>query len=146
MICMIRYGYKDLRDTYDFESHIMDKAVEFLQRVDHNDEMFGAPLSPLNHGIDAVAAIGENEPFALGRRRSMKSGELEEVEKLTEARQVGVAYMIGNTCVVPQKGSFFLRKLAINIYGFLRQNCRRPAVSLGIPHTSLIEVGMIYHV
>jgi len=143
---MVRYGYKDLRDSYDFESEIMDKALEFFQCGDHNDEMFSTSHSPLNHVVDAVAAVSENGPFAFGRRRSIRSGELEEVEKLTEARQVGVAYMIGNTCVVPRQGSFFLKKLAINIYRFLRQNCRRPAVSLGIPHTSLIEVGMIYHV
>ncbi|KAL9233736.1 hypothetical protein vseg_008692 [Gypsophila vaccaria] len=61
-------------------------------------------------------------------------------------RAAGVAYMIGNTRVVAECGSSLLKKVAINfIYRFLRGN-ERPEASRGIPHTSLIEIGILYHV
>ncbi|KAK9684109.1 hypothetical protein RND81_10G186900 [Saponaria officinalis] len=71
-----------------------------------------------------------------------------ELQKLRQAKlNGGVAYMIGNTRIEATVGSSFLKKFAINfIYKFLRQNCRHPAVPLGIPHTSLIEVGIIYRI
>lgn len=146
--CTVRYGYKDLRDAYDFESHLIDRVVEFLRCGDHNGATF-PPNSPSNHARDRNDVVNETGSLAIGRRRVRFQGvepSINGVEKLMEARQVGVAYMIGNTCVVPREGSFFFKKVAVNIYGFLRQNCRRPAVELGIPHTALIEVGMVYHV
>ncbi|OMO70492.1 hypothetical protein CCACVL1_18884 [Corchorus capsularis] len=70
-----------------------------------------------------------------------------ELEDLTEAKESGLAYMMGSTCVLATETSSYFKKFVINIvYGFLRQNCRRPATSLGVPHTSLIEVGMVYRV
>lgn len=71
----------------------------------------------------------------------------EEVEEVMEAKDSGVVYMMGHTYVKALRSSSLPKKLAINaVYGFLRQNCRHPAVSLGVPHANLIEVGMVYHV
>ena len=55
--------------------------------------------------------------------------------------------MSGHTCVQAHESSPAVKKFAINVvYGFLRRNSRRPAAELGVPHTSLIEVGMTYSV
>ncbi|XP_009411692.2 potassium transporter 7 isoform X1 [Musa acuminata AAA Group] len=71
----------------------------------------------------------------------------EELMALLEAKQAGVAYIMGHSYVKARKTSSFMKKIAIDVaYSFLRKNCRGPAVALNIPHISLIEVGMIYHV
>jgi KUP system potassium uptake protein len=70
-----------------------------------------------------------------------------ELADLIEAKEAGVAYVMGHSYVKAKKSSSFLKKLAINVvYTFLRRNCRDPAMTLSIPHISLIEVGMIYYV
>ncbi|KAG8074949.1 hypothetical protein GUJ93_ZPchr0006g46465 [Zizania palustris] len=70
-----------------------------------------------------------------------------EVKELLEEKEAGVSYMIGHTCVFAHESSSAIKKFVVNVvYGFLRRNSRRPAVVLGIPHTSLIEVGMAYRV
>ena len=125
----------------------MDGIDEFLQHEAQDGEI-QAPSSSVSHSTESDA-VSEAGTVALGRRR-VRFREPERnvgVERLSEAKQMGVAYMIGNTRVVAREESSFLKKFAINlIYRFLRQNCQRPAVALGIPHTSLIEVGMVYYI
>uniref|UniRef100_K3ZR67 Potassium transporter n=1 Tax=Setaria italica TaxID=4555 RepID=K3ZR67_SETIT len=71
----------------------------------------------------------------------------DELSDLLEAKEAGVAYIIGHSYVKARRNSNFLKKFAINYaYSFLRKNCRGPSVTLHIPHISLIEVGMIYYV
>ncbi|KAG1371190.1 putative potassium transporter 2 [Cocos nucifera] len=71
----------------------------------------------------------------------------EELMALVEAKGAGVAYIMGHSYIKARRTSSFLKKFVINVaYSFLRKNCRGPAVALNIPHISLIEVGMIYHV
>uniref|UniRef100_A0A0D6R6M7 Potassium transporter n=1 Tax=Araucaria cunninghamii TaxID=56994 RepID=A0A0D6R6M7_ARACU len=71
----------------------------------------------------------------------------EELSELIEAKEAGVAYILGHSYIKARKSSSFLKKFAIDVgYSFLRKNCRGPAVALNIPHISLIEVGMIYYV
>ncbi|RLN12426.1 putative potassium transporter 13 [Panicum miliaceum] len=86
-----------------------------------------------------AGAGGEEE-----EEEEMKSSE---VKTLLEERESGVSYMIGHTCVQADESSPAVKKFAVNIvYGFLRRNSRSPAAELGVPHTSLIEVGMTYRV
>ncbi|XP_031505622.1 potassium transporter 4-like isoform X2 [Nymphaea colorata] len=71
----------------------------------------------------------------------------DELMDLIEAKDAGVAYVMGHSKIKARKRSSFFKKLAIDIgYSFLRKNCRGPSVALNIPHISLIEVGMIYYV
>nr|BAE93236.1 potassium transporter [Phragmites australis] len=71
----------------------------------------------------------------------------DELSDLLEAKEAGVAYIIGHSYVKARKNSNFLKTFAIDYaYSFLRKNCRGPSVTLHIPHISLIEVGMIYYV
>lgn len=85
--------------------------------------------------------------FVLPENPSMDSSVREELMDLIQAKEAGVAYIMGHSYVKARRTSPFLKKLAIDIgYSFLRKNCRGPAVALNIPHISLIEVGMIYYV
>lgn len=114
---MIRYGYNDLMDSHKIETKLIEQVAEILK-----------------------TECNCKEPTYLGSRK-------EELQEFMEAREAGVACMISNTYVVACEGSSFVKKFAVNIvYGFLRRNSRRPATTLGIPHTSLVEVGMVYHV
>ncbi|KAL5746576.1 hypothetical protein ACOSP7_027722 [Xanthoceras sorbifolium] len=152
--CIARYGYKDLRDSYKFESELIDKVAEFL-RHECNVEglaVFGQQSSV--YIIDSVTRTAKKAGGGGGgtgeRKRVVlqcpKSGE-ESVRELMEAKEAGVAYMTSNTYVLASEASSFVKRLAINtVYGFLRRNSRHTATTLGIPHTSLIEVGMAYHV
>lgn len=70
----------------------------------------------------------------------------EELMELVEAKRVGAAYVIGHSHVKAKWNSSVMKRFAINLYSFLRKNCRSPAVGLNIPQTCLIKVGMNYHV
>ncbi|WVZ25610.1 hypothetical protein V8G54_004154 [Vigna mungo] len=70
----------------------------------------------------------------------------EELMELVEAKCTGAAYVIGHSNVKANWNSSFIKKFAIDLYSFLRKNCRAPVVGLNIPSISLIKVGMNYHV
>lgn len=155
--CVVRYGYRDARrDSYNFENQLIEKVEEFLQYG--TDEVgrcrvLGVEMVPVKKPsglvVDAVAVGPENGAGTVRRKKVcfQNVGVTEEVKELVEARESGVAYMMGNTSVMARESSSLVKKFVINIvYGFLRRNCRRPAVALGIPQTSLIEVGVVYHV
>jgi KUP system potassium uptake protein len=173
--CVVRYGYKEgRRDHFNFENQLLVKVVEFLRlQADGSDgersssasgEMSVIPAAPSQAVVDALASMSsceidyagndkgyskkvrfEEMPAAAAawRREETRS----EVRELLEEREAGVSYMVGHTCVFAHESSSAVKKFAVNVvYGFLRRNSRRPAVVLGIPHTSLIEVGMVYRV
>ncbi|XWS18734.1 hypothetical protein CRYUN_Cryun32bG0070100 [Craigia yunnanensis] len=155
--CVIRYGYKDQRkDSHDFESHLIETVTKFLQCGSDDDELrvFGRELA-LNQQKSSppedVTALRLDNGISTGSSKKTVRfrgvGCSKELEDLIEARESGMAYMMGSTCVLASETSSYLKKFVINIvYRFLRQNCRRPATALGVPHTSLIEVGMVYKV
>lgn len=71
----------------------------------------------------------------------------EELQDLMEAREAGVAYILGHSYVKAKQGSSFVKKLVINFgYEFLRRNSRGPTLALSIPQASTLEVGMVYHI
>lgn len=155
--CIVRFGYKDARkDTHAFESHMIETVAKFLQR--HSDDgdagAFGGEMTVNRQEpswpVDDVALRLENGAADEASQKTVRFRGVvcsQELEDLEEAREAGMAYMIGNTCVLARETSSYVKKFVINIvYGFLRQNCRRPSTALGVPHTSLIEVGMVYHV
>ncbi|WJZ97245.1 hypothetical protein VitviT2T_015866 [Vitis vinifera] len=156
--CIVRYGYRDVRkDTYAFEGHVVNSVAEFLKGNSDGcveSRAYGGEMTairqPSSQLVDVVIRQPENGAATGTSRRKVRFsgvGFNKEVEELEAAREAGLAYMMGNTCVMASETSSYLKKFVIDIvYGFLRQNCRRPATSLGVPHTSLIEVGMVYRV
>jgi KUP system potassium uptake protein len=108
--------------------------------------------------LRSLQSIYELEAVGSVRRRRRVRFQIDEEERidpqvrdelsdLLEAKEAGVAYIIGHSYVKARKNSSFLKTFAINYaYSFLRKNCRGPSVTLHIPHISLIEVGMIYYV
>lgn len=85
--------------------------------------------------------------FLLPESPKIEDGAREELRDLQEAREAGIAYIMGHAHVRAKQGSSWIKKLVINLgYDFLRRNSRAPAYPLSIPHASTLEVGMIYHV
>ncbi|GAB2214218.1 hypothetical protein Droror1_Dr00018558 [Drosera rotundifolia] len=71
----------------------------------------------------------------------------QELEDLMEAREAGIAYIVGHAHVCAKRGSNVIKKLAVNFcYDFLSRNCREVAYPVSVPHATSLEVGMRYHV
>lgn len=71
----------------------------------------------------------------------------EELHELMEAREAGMAFILGHSYVRAKRGSSWTKKVVINYgYDFLRRNSRGPTYALSIPHASTLEVGMVYYV
>lgn len=152
--CIVRYGYKDARkDSYAFESHLLETVAEFVLRDTDGCGNFGGEMA-VTHQTSSPPVFEDPMPFEneamSSQRKGLRSRGVrcrQELEELLAAREAGVAYMMGNTCVIASEASSHVKKFLINVvYAFLRKNSRRPALALGVPHTSLIEVGMVYHV
>ncbi|KAK9103986.1 hypothetical protein Scep_020830 [Stephania cephalantha] len=85
--------------------------------------------------------------FQVAERSGMDDCVRDELMELIEAKEAGVAYIMGHSRVKARRSSSLLKKVAIDVaYSFLRKSCRGPALALNIPHVSLVEVGMIYYV
>lgn len=156
--CIVRYGYRDGRkDTYEFERHLLNSVAEFVKG--NSDDYVESVTDGVETSTtrqtstqpkDVVIRQTENGVASGASRRKVRFSGVEgnkEMAELEAAREAGLTYMMGNTCVIASESSSCLKKFLINIvYGFLRRNCHHPATSLGVPHTSLIEVGMVYRV
>lgn len=71
----------------------------------------------------------------------------EELQELMEARESGVAYILGQSYMKAKPGSSLMKKMVINFgYEFLRRNSRSPSNVVSVPHASSLEVGMMYQV
>jgi KUP system potassium uptake protein len=85
--------------------------------------------------------------FEIPKSPNLSPAVREELMELIEAKEAGVAYVLGHSYVKAKRSSSLLKKFAIDVaYTFLRRNCRGPSVALSVPHLCLIEVGMIYYV
>ncbi|KAL8159738.1 hypothetical protein V2J09_001275 [Rumex salicifolius] len=71
----------------------------------------------------------------------------EELQALMEARESGMAFILGHSYVKAKSGSSLIKKIVINLgYDFLRRNSRGPSYALSLPHASMLELGMVYQV
>lgn len=85
--------------------------------------------------------------FVVPESPKINVGAKEELAELMEAREAGIAYILGNTYMRAKQGSSLVRRFAIDYgYEFLRRNSRTATYALSVPHASSLEVGMIYHV
>ncbi|KAG2685124.1 hypothetical protein I3760_10G109800 [Carya illinoinensis] len=142
------YGYKDAKkDSYAFERGLMETMEEFLLR---NCDDCGNSRGGGGGGmaviwqlwrpqVDGGHVLSENAAGSSQsevRFRGVRCSQ--ELEKVEAAKEAGLAYMMGNTSIIASDTSSYMKKFVIDIvYAFLRRNCRRPALALGVPHTSL---------
>jgi len=139
-------------DCNERMSVISTPAESLMKMVvsDDQEEDGHRPHSRSPVGIRAIDMGSRKKKkvrFEIPKSPSMDSAVKNELKELVEAKEAGVAYILGHSYVKAKESSFMLKKFAIDIaYSFLRKNCRGPSATLSIPHISLIEVGMIYYV
>ncbi|PPD94213.1 hypothetical protein GOBAR_DD08755 [Gossypium barbadense] len=111
--------------------------------------------------VDSSEIVGTSEPrvakspekvrkrvrFIVPESSQIDNGMKEELRELMEAREAGMAFILGHSYVRAKKGSSLIKKIVINLgYDFLRRNSRGPTYALSIAHASTLEVGMVYQV
>ncbi|KAI5082964.1 hypothetical protein GOP47_0002707 [Adiantum capillus-veneris] len=132
-------------------------GMQLVLPTDDGDVFQAVSLSSSKSAtLQSFQSVSELESPQLRRRRvrfelpknpNIAPSVRDEMIELIEAKQAGVAYVLGHSYVRAKKTSPYLKRLAIDVgYSFLRKNCRGPAVALNIPHICLIEVGMIYYI
>ncbi|PON57563.1 Potassium transporter [Parasponia andersonii] len=157
--CIVRYGYKDLQqENYDFENKLVSGIVQFVEKEEERGSGFNISDTEAFYAPEHTFMISnqeENRVQPLCDFQEMKSGigHLEnslctdESLKILKAKEYGITYILGHSYAKSKKSSSVLKKIAIDIvYAFLSKNSRGPDVALNVPHTSLLEVGMIYYV
>ncbi|KAG1364350.1 potassium transporter 10 [Cocos nucifera] len=175
--CIVRYGYHDVhKDDLDFEKDLVWSIAEFIRsggskpngmvaesekdeermavvgagiRLCEDDGEPADATSPSDSREiqSPVIATRKKVRFVLPESPQMDAGVREELQELMEAREAGMAFILGHSYVRAKRGSGWVKRLAIDVvYDFLRRNSRGPGYAVSIPHASTLEVGMIYHV
>ncbi|KAJ3679083.1 hypothetical protein LUZ60_017094 [Juncus effusus] len=171
--CIVRYGYRDFpKDDLEFEKDLTCSIAEFIR-----SDTCRAPIGPstpdlLKEEEEKLSVVGSgyrfqeadendrNTPgcskkkkekkkvrFLVPESEKMDVSVREEMRELMEAREAGMAFILGNCYVKAKSGSGLFRRFVINfVYEFLRKNSRGPTYAVSIPHASTLEVGMVYHV
>lgn len=170
--CIARYGYHDIvSDDVVFEEDLVSSIAEFIRtdRTKHEDSLesvgnvekmavIGASprakgimfwddgdLSPTEDGSPEVAR--KTVSFFVSESPEIKKRVEAEMNELMEAREVGMAFILGHCYVKAKMGSNLIKKIAIDVgYDLLRRNSRTPTCASSFPRASTLEVGMIYHV
>ncbi|CAM0909930.1 unnamed protein product [Alopecurus aequalis] len=108
----------------------------------------GSTVGPSRAGAGGEVGVRKRVRFVLPATTPRpNAGVQEELRELTEAREAGMAFILGHCYVKAKSGSSFLRRFVINFgYDFLRRNSRGPTYAVTVPHASTLEVGMIYYV
>ncbi|KAJ6716332.1 POTASSIUM TRANSPORTER [Salix koriyanagi] len=167
--CIVRYGYKDLQqENYDFENRLVSGIVQFVETEEESaskltSESFREfestafkgfvdsdhPYTSSSHKEKMVQSTCDiqAEVAKTGSERPENTQLKQESLRILEAKESGVAYILGHSHAKAKKSSSIIKKFAIDVvYTFLSKNSREPDVVLNVPHTSLLEVGMIYYV
>ncbi|KAL2317466.1 hypothetical protein Fmac_031342 [Flemingia macrophylla] len=164
--CIVRYGYKDLQqENYNFENKLVSAIIKFvemesvLEPIQQELSMDGGNinvdhLGVSQHTLHSSCCVEKNFPFPCVLRVKKNDDEhlqespyKDESIQILKAKESGVTYILGHSYAEAKKSSSILKKFAIDVvYAFLSKNCRDPDVFLNVAHTSLLEVGMVYHV
>uniref|UniRef100_A0A7N0TH18 Potassium transporter n=1 Tax=Kalanchoe fedtschenkoi TaxID=63787 RepID=A0A7N0TH18_KALFE len=128
--CVVRYGYRNTQqDIFDFENKLVSGIIGFIESE------------------DASVKVPASDEMLVQVQQFEKPPVKPESLQISAARESGVAYILGHSHAKAKEPSSVVRKLAINaVLAFLAKNCREPDVTLNVPRSSLLEVGMIYYV
>ncbi|EPS67352.1 hypothetical protein M569_07420, partial [Genlisea aurea] len=165
--CIVRYGYRDAqKDDVQFENELVGSIAEFIRATnsDDDDDMVVVGESSVTavrqeeegdgnddgivevvREIECVVPEKKRVRFLVPDSPPEMSAEEAEMMELMEAREGGVAYIVGHSYVRAKKGSSLVKRVVINlVYDFLRRNSKSPIDALDLPQTSTLEVGMVY--
>ncbi|KAI8574039.1 hypothetical protein RHMOL_Rhmol01G0323400 [Rhododendron molle] len=152
--CVVRYGYKDLQqENYDFEDKLVYAIIQFVETEGGGqmppviESSPSLTLTHPNHEGRFTRSLLDFNVTVLGNGQLEGSYLRDESLDILKARESGIAYILGHSHAKAKNSSSIFKKFAIDVvYAFLSKNCREPDVAMSVPHTSLLEVGMIYYV
>ncbi|XP_031271892.1 potassium transporter 1 isoform X2 [Pistacia vera] len=163
--CIVRYGYKDLQqENYDFENRLVSEILQFVETEEESAPRPTTEECVGDSDIEVLHASGHSRKKSNHKENTERSSHdfrvtesgiehpdnfllKDESLQILKAKESGVAYIVGHSYAKAKKSSSILKKFTINVvFAFLSKNCREPEVVLNVPHTSLLEVGMIYYV
>jgi KUP system potassium uptake protein len=130
-------------------SVVRSSSIRMLEEVGSVEHTVGPSHSrEIQSPTSAAVGVKKRVRFVLpATSPKLNAGVQEELQELSDAREAGMAFILGHSHVRAQSGSSFLRRLVINVcYDFLRRNSRGPNYAVTIPHASTLEVGMMYYV
>ncbi|XP_006355974.1 potassium transporter 6-like [Solanum tuberosum] len=140
----LRKDFEDLTVVGTPSTHL--SGVQLCEDEDVSAELVGTSerkeiLSP------RVTKPKKRVRFVIPESPKIDRSAQEELRELMEAREAGIAYILGHSYVRAKQGSSLFKKIAINFgYDFLRRNSRPSTYTLSVPHASTLEVGMVYNV
>ncbi|RWW56628.1 hypothetical protein BHE74_00036628 [Ensete ventricosum] len=173
--CIARYGYHDIhKDDLEFEKDLVCSIAEFIrsgvsrtsgiveqsEKDDDRMAVVAAGIRMSEEDADEIGPLGGREIQSPVTRRKktvrfvlpespphMDATAREELQELMDAREAGMAFILGHADVRAKSGSGLIKRFVIDVgYNFLRRNCRNPAYAVSIPHASTLEVGTVYDV
>ncbi|XP_022987921.1 potassium transporter 6-like [Cucurbita maxima] len=123
-------------DRVQMAETIMDESSEDLYKASDTREI----RSP------APVQLRKRVRFIVPESPKIDTDTREELQELMEAREVGVAYILGRSHMKAKQGSSTVKRVMIDfIYEFLRKNSREADYPVGLSHSSsALEVGMMY--
>ncbi|XP_074585491.1 potassium transporter 8-like [Curcuma longa] len=174
---IVRYGYHDIqKDDSEFERDLVFSIAEFIRS--EVSKPFGLNEEETENGNEKMAIVSTDSRtqeekveledasglsgeillqvqapqkqvrFALPESPRKEEGDKEELLELMEAREAGMAFILGHEYMRAKSGSSLVKRLVVDLgYEFLRRNCRdRRAYAFSIPQASTLEVAMLYHI
>lgn len=139
-------GYLDGSDSPYEKLSVICKGLPFQEE---DGEPEGSPESSTFKETNPklVSSKPRRVRFVLPENAQMNSEVRSELQELTEAREVGMSFIMGRSYMKAKSGSSLIKRIAINfIYEFLMRNSRGPAYAANVPHVSTLEVGMVCQV
>ncbi|XP_071916031.1 potassium transporter 8-like [Coffea arabica] len=119
-----------------WESNGGDSSDDTMASVAGSREIISSPRVP-----------NKKVRFLVPKNPGMDTSAVVELQELMEAREAGLAFILGHCYVRAKSGSSFMKRVAIDVgYDFLRRNSRGPSYALSFPRASTLEVAMVYHV
>ncbi|KAG6715960.1 hypothetical protein I3842_04G023200 [Carya illinoinensis] len=87
--------------------------------------------------INSPKRVRKRVRFVVPKSPQIDVDAREELRELMDAREAGMAFIMGHSYMRAKKGSSLTKKVVINL---------EPTFALNIPYASTLEVGMVYHV
>ncbi|KAH6827404.1 high affinity K+ transporter 5 [Perilla frutescens var. hirtella] len=135
--CVVRYGYKDVRNVEDpFERLLIERLKEFIRE----DSLIMAQKWQGNENENKNENENEDE-ILKGDERGMET----EIGDLDRAWKSGVVHLVGEHEVMASKGANLGKRVVIDYaYNFMKKNVRQSNTVFDIPHKRMLKVGMTY--
>jgi KUP system potassium uptake protein len=127
---------------------VVRSGIRFQEEDETGDDKPGSSGSgEIQSPVIGPVKIKKKVRFVVPESSKINAATREEMRELMEAREAGMAFILGHSYVKSKSGSGLFRRFIIDFaYDFLRRNSRGPSYAVSIPHASTLEVGMVYHV